>query len=200
MNNAPDLPISFPNLGIDAIDPIRSFSIGPIDIHLYGVIIAFGLILAAVYGMKRSRQFGVTQDDIIDGLLWIVPVSVLCARLYYCAFSWDSYKDNLWSILRIWEGGLAIYGGVIGAALGIAVYAKCKKLSLPALLDLVAIGFLIGQSIGRWGNFFNREAFGCYSDNILAMRVAEGVLNVPADASEEFHILLETLNQNYLLI
>ena len=173
--------ISFPAFGIE-INPIRFLSVGPMKIYLYAIVIATGLILAVVYGMRRSRKFGLTQDDIIDGVLWIVPFSILCARLYYCIFSWDSYKDDLLSVLYIWEGGLAIYGGVIGAAVGVAVYAKVKKLSLPAVLDLVSLGFLIGQSIGRWGNFFNREAFGAESESFLRM----GLFN-PATGVYAYH-------------
>ena len=160
--------ISFPSLGLE-INPPSYFSIGSLTIHLYGVIIALGLVLAVIYGMRRSKQFGFTEDHILDGVLWIVPFAVLCARLYYCVFEWDVYRDNPLSILYIWEGGLAIYGGVIGAAIGIIVYTRIRKLSLGALLDLVSLGFLIGQSIGRWGNFFNREAFGSATGSFLRM-------------------------------
>ena len=160
--------ISFPSLGIE-IDPARVLNIGPLSIHLYGVIIAIGLMLAVVYACKRSRQFGLTVDDLTDGVLWIVPFAILCARLYYCIFQWDSYKSNPISILYIWEGGLAIYGGVIGAAIGILVFAKVKKVKVGAVLDITSLGFLIGQSIGRWGNFFNREAFGEETDSFLRM-------------------------------
>ena len=160
--------ISFPGLGIE-IDPARVLNIGPLSIHLYGVIIAMGLMLAVVYACKRSRQFGLTVDDLTDGVLWIVPFAILCARLYYCIFQWDSYKSNPISILYIWEGGLAIYGGVIGAAIGILVFAKVKKVKVGAVLDITSLGFLIGQSIGRWGNFFNREAFGEETDSFLRM-------------------------------
>lgn len=160
--------ISFPSLGIE-IDPARVLNIGPLNIHLYGVIIAMGLMLAVVYACKRSRQFGLTVDDLTDGVLWIVPFAILCARLYYCIFQWDSYKSNPISILYIWEGGLAIYGGVIGAAIGILVFAKVKKVKVGAVLDITSLGFLIGQSIGRWGNFFNREAFGEETDSFLRM-------------------------------
>ena len=174
--------ISFPGLGLE-LNPPSYFSIGPLTIHFYGVIIALGLILAVVYGMRRSKQFGFTEDHILDGVLWIVPFAILCARLYYCVFEWDSYKDNPISILYIWEGGLAIYGGVIGAAIGIIVYARIKKLSLGALLDLVSLGFLIGQSIGRWGNFMNREAFGAATDSFLRM----GLYNSRVNAFEYYH-------------
>ena len=161
-------PISFPGLGIK-IDPASSFAVGPLTVNFYGICIATGLLLAVLYGCLRAKKFGFKQDDILDGVLWVVPVAIICARLYYCLFKWELYKANPISILYIWEGGLAIYGGVIGAALGVSVFCLCKKIRLPALLDLVALGFLIGQCIGRWGNFFNREAFGAETDSFLRM-------------------------------
>ncbi len=161
-------PISFPGLGIN-IDPPAGFSLGPLTVNFYGICIATGLLLAVLYGCMHCKRFGFRQDDILDGVLWIVPFAILCARLYYCVFRWDLYRDNPLSMLYIWEGGLAIYGGVIGAVIGITVYSLVKKLSLPALLDLVFIGFFIGQSMGRWGNFFNREAFGAETESFLRM-------------------------------
>ena len=161
--------ISFPSLGIEW-DPGRYLEIGPLTIHYYGILIACGLMLAVIYGWKRCRQFGILQDDITDGVLWIVPFAVLCARAYYCIFQWDEeFARDPISVLYIWNGGLAIYGGVIGAVIGVSVYCIFKKIKLPALLDLVALGFLIGQSIGRWGNFFNREAFGATTESFLRM-------------------------------
>ena len=174
--------ISFPGLGIE-IDPTRAFSLGPLNIHMYGLIIACGLIAAVLYACRRSRQFGLKEDDIIDGVLWVTPFAILCARAYYCIFSWDMYKDNPISMLYIWEGGLAIYGGVLGAILGVVVFCKCKKISVAALLDLVALGFLIGQSAGRWGNFFNREAFGAPTESFLRM----GLFNNFTGAVEYYH-------------
>ncbi len=161
--------ISFPSLGIEW-DPGRYLELGPLTIHYYGILIACGLMLAVIYGWKRCRQFGIIQDDITDGVLWIVPFAVLCARAYYCIFQWDEeFARDPISVLYIWNGGLAIYGGVIGAVIGVSVYCIFKKIKLPALLDLVALGFLIGQSIGRWGNFFNREAFGATTESFLRM-------------------------------
>ena len=160
--------ISFPWLNFQW-NPSRTLDLGPLSIHLYGLIIAVGMVLAVLYGCRRSKEFGITADDLTDGVLWVVPFAILCARLYYCVFSWDTYKDDPISILYIWEGGLAIYGGVLGAILGVAVFCRFKKIKLPALLDLVALGFLIGQSIGRWGNFFNREAFGAPTESFLRM-------------------------------
>ena len=162
-------PISFPGLGIE-INPPKGFILfDRLNIHFYGLIIAIGLILAAVYGLRRAKQFGLKSDDILDGVLWIVPVAIICARAYYVIFQWDMYKDDPISVFYIWKGGLAIYGGVIGAALCIILFSKIKKISLGAVLDLVALGFLIGQAIGRWGNFFNREAFGAETDSFLRM-------------------------------
>lgn len=142
------------------MNPPRAIDIGSLSIHFYGVIIACGLLLAVLYGCKRCKEFGFTVDDLTDGVLCIVPFAILCARLYYCAFEWDGYKDDPISILKIWNGGLAIYGGVIGAVIGVLVFCKVKKIKFGAVMDLVVLGFLIGQVLGRWGNFFNREAFG----------------------------------------
>ncbi|MBQ9929610.1 MAG: prolipoprotein diacylglyceryl transferase [Oscillospiraceae bacterium] len=174
--------ISFPFLGLE-IDPIRSFEIGPLSVHIYGILIAVGLMLAVIYAWKRCKQFGIRENDLTDGVLWIVPLAVVCARLYYCAFEWDQYRDNPISILHIWNGGIAIYGGVIGAAIGVVVHCLVKKIKIPALLDLVALGFLIGQSLGRWGNFFNREAFGSTTDFFLRM----GLFNSQTNAWEYHH-------------
>ena len=160
--------ISFPALGI-ALDPPRSIALGPLSIHFYGMIIAFGLILAVVYATRRSKQFGIKEDDVLDGVLYVTPFAVLCARAYYCIFSWEHYADDPIRLLYIWEGGLTIYGGVLGAAIGVTVLCRVKRIKLPAMLDLVSLGFLIGQSIGRWGNFFNREAFGAETDTFLRM-------------------------------
>ena len=164
--------ISFPAFGIE-VDPGRYLSIGSLQIHYYGLIIALGLLLAVVYACRRSKEFGLKDDDILDGVLWVTPFAIICARLYYCIFSWDQYASDPISVLYIWEGGLAIYGGVLGAAIGVTVFCRAKKIKLPALLDLVCLGFLIGQCLGRWGNFFNREAFGAETGSFLRM----GLLN-----------------------
>ncbi len=174
--------ISFPFLGLE-LNPGRGFDIGPLNIHFYGVVIAVGLMLAVIYGCRRSKQFGIKEDDIIDGVLWIVPFAILCARAYYCIFSWDQYRDDPVSVFYIWKGGLAIYGGVLGAVIGVVIHCAVKKIKIPALLDLVSLGFLIGQSIGRWGNFFNREAFGAATDSFFRM----GLLNIFTEEWEYYH-------------
>ena len=174
--------ISFPSLGI-SMNPPSSFTLGPFTIHFYGAIIAAGLMLAVLYACRRSKEFGITEDDLMDGVLWVTPFAVLCARAYYCIFSWESYASNPISVLYIWEGGLAIYGGVLGAIIGVAVFCRIKRIKLPMLLDLVALGFLIGQCMGRWGNFFNREAFGAETDTFLRM----GLLNSRTGVVTYYH-------------
>ena len=180
--------ISFPGLGIE-MNPPSHFEIGSLNIYLYGIIIALGLALAVFYGMRRSKQFGLTEDDLLDGVLWIVPVAIICARLYYCIFKWEEegYGANPLSILYIWKGGLAIYGGVIGAAVGTVVHCLVKKIKIPAVLDLVALGFLIGQSLGRWGNFFNREAYGAKTDFFLRMGLELNADRQPVSEVHYYH-------------
>ena len=160
--------ISFPSLGL-TMNPPRSIEIGSISIYYYGILIALGMGLAVLYASRRSKEFGIKEDHLLDAVLWVTPFAIICARAYYCAFTWESYAANPISVLDIRSGGLAIYGGVIGAAVGVTVFCRRRKISLPALLDLCALGFLIGQSIGRWGNFFNREAFGAETASFLRM-------------------------------
>lgn len=161
-------PISFPTFGLE-MNPPEGFSLGSAEIRFYGLIIAIGLLLAAVYGLRRKTQFGLTEDDILDGALCIVPFAIICARAYYCIFAWDKFSAHPIEVLYIWQGGLAIYGGVIGAAIGIIAYCMIKKIPIGTVMDITALGFLIGQSLGRWGNFFNREAFGAPTESFLRM-------------------------------
>ena len=174
--------ISFPALGIE-VNPPRSIALGPMNIYFYGIVIAAGLLLAALYCSRRSREFGLTEDHVFDGILWVTPFAIVCARIYYVAFSWQDYAANPISVLYIWEGGIAIYGGILGAIAGIVVFSRIKKLDLTAVLDLVSLGFLIGQSAGRWGNFFNREAFGAATEAFTRM----GLYNTRTGAWEYYH-------------
>ena len=161
--------IEFPGLGL-TMNPPAEIAIGSFSIRLYGLIIALGLVLAVAYALRRKAEFGLSEDDLLDGVLWIAPFAIICARIYYCAFEWDMYKDNPISVLYIWEGGIAIYGAVIGAAIGVFIHCKfIKKISVLSVLDVVSLGFMIGQFLGRWGNFFNREAHGGVTDSFLRM-------------------------------
>ena len=182
MNPANYSVISFPSLGIE-VNPGRVLELGPLTIHYYGAIIALGLLLAMLYSCKRGKDFGLKEDDILDGFLWVTPLAIVCARIYYVAFSWEDYKDNLLSVFYIWEGGIAIYGSVLGAILGMWIFSRVKKVKLTAVLDLILTAFLIGQFIGRWGNFMNREAFGAPTDSFLRM----GLFNTKTGAWEYYH-------------
>ncbi len=133
--------------------------------NLYGLAIALGVGAAIFYMLKVEQEQGLPKDTGIDLALYAVPLAVVVSRLYYVAFTWDRYKDDLISILRVWEGGVAIYGGIIGGALGVWLLSRRKRLPFLALADLVAPGLLIGQAIGRWGNFFNGEAYGYLVEN-----------------------------------
>ena len=174
--------IAFPSLGIE-INPPRTFSLGPMTVYFYGLIIAVGLMLAVMYACRRSREFGLTEDTVLDGVLWVTPFAIVCARAYYVAFSWADYADNPISVFYIWNGGIAIYGGVLGAILGMAVLCRVKKVKFTAALDLILMVFLLGQSIGRWGNFFNREAFGAPTDSFFRM----GLFNQVTENWEYYH-------------
>lgn len=163
--------ISFPNLGIYLKNVGQSISVFGFEIAYYGMIIGLGVIagiLMAVHEAKRTKQ---DPDTYYDLAMYAVVLSVIGARIYYVIFSWDSYKDDLLSIFNIREGGLAIYGGVITAVLVVYVFSRIKKLSFWQMTDTAVLGLILGQIIGRWGNFFNREAFGEYTDNLLAMRL-----------------------------
>ena len=160
--------ISFPSFGIE-VNPPRTLELGPLTIHYYGMIIAIGLLLAVWYCCRRSKEFGLTEDHVLDGLILVLPIAIVCARAYYCIFAWHEFADDPISVLYIWNGGIAIYGGVLGAIAGMAIFCKWKKLKLSAVLDLILMGFLIGQFIGRWGNFMNREAFGAPTDSFFRM-------------------------------
>ncbi len=165
--------VFFPKLGL-SLDVYENFLEIPfggdtLTIKFYGVIIAFGFILAALFGGRKAYVWKMSLDHMVDVLIYGIIGAVIGARLYYVAFQWDYYKNNLLSIFKIWEGGLAIYGGIIGGI--IAAYFVCKKTGLPflKLLDLIGMALPIGQGIGRWGNFTNQEAFGVNTTSIFGM-------------------------------
>lgn len=166
--------ITFPMFGDGfAITPTSEFSVFGLTIHWYGVIIAAGFLLAYLYVNHRSKDFGLTSDELLDAILWGVPAGIIGARLYYVIFNFSIYKNDFWSIFKIWEGGLAIYGGVIGAVIAVFIYARSKKLPIGAFLDLGAFGLLIGQTVGRWGNFINREVYGVETDIFCRMGLTD---------------------------
>jgi len=152
--------ISFPAFGIE-INPPAGFDLFGRTIYLYGVMAALGFILGMVYCTRNARRYGLEEDHIYDAILWVLPMAIVGARAYYVLFNFDLYRGRpLIDLIAIWEGGLAIYGGIIAGALTLIVFCRIRKLPAPALLDISVFGLIIGQICGRWGNFFNREAFG----------------------------------------
>lgn len=159
--------IYFDGLGIDFDLPSVAFSVFGYEVHWYGIIIAFGFALAVLYGGRMAYKWKMSLDGMTDVLIWGTVFGIICARLYYVAFEWDYYSQHFNEIPAIWNGGIAIYGGIIGALIGAAIGCKVGKINFLNLLDLGALGLLIGQGIGRWGNFFNQEAFGVNTDTAL---------------------------------
>ena len=161
--------IQFPELGWKFnIDP-TAFSVFGFDIQWYGIIITLGLILALIYALPRMKRFGLDSDRTIDAIIGGVIGGIVGARLYYVLMRWDEYKGDWKAIINTRGGGLAIYGGIIGALLVGLIICKIRKIKMLPMLDITALGFLIGQGIGRWGNFFNQEAFGTNTDSFLGM-------------------------------
>lgn len=152
--------VYFEGLGIDFDVPRVAFTIGSYSIHWYGIIIAFGFALAVLYGGRMAYKWKMSLDGMTDVLMWGTILGIIFARAYYVIFEWSYYKEHLSEIPQIWNGGIAIYGGIIGAFIGAIIGCKIGKIDFRNLLDLGGLGLLIGQGIGRWGNFFNQEAFG----------------------------------------
>ena len=153
--------IVFPKLGIDLHVNSTAFSIGGLDIQWYGILITLGLVLAMIYAFTQVKKYGLNPDRVLDCIIGGIIGGVVGARAYYVLLNWSDYAGDWKSIFNIRGGGLAIYGGIIGSLLVGFLVAKIRKVKFLPLLDIVGIGFLLGQGIGRWGNFFNQEAFGC---------------------------------------
>lgn len=157
--------ISFPNMGIDlgVINP-TAFSVFGHRIMWYGIIIALGFAIALAYCSQKSDRFGISKNDLSDMLMWATPIAIIGARTYYVIFNFHLYKDDLPSVFKIWQGGIAIYGAVIAGGLTLWIFCRSKKISTLDMLDLCCLGLLIGQFVGRWGNFVNAEAYGSLCD------------------------------------
>ena len=174
--NAPE--VIFPNLGIEISKlPRVAFSIGPIPIYMYGVCIVLGVICGTAAAVREARRIGHDPDIYLDFLFYVLICSLIGARIYYVIFKWGDYKDNLWNIFAFREGGLAIYGGVIAAFFTAVVYTRIKKLSFRPFADVCGPSLILGQAVGRWGNFFNREVFGHYTNSLFAMRYLVNQVN-----------------------
>jgi phosphatidylglycerol:prolipoprotein diacylglycerol transferase len=171
------MPVSFPGLFGD-----WEFTLDPIAIHVgkgiywYGIILAVAMLAGLYLAMKQGKHYGFTEDDMMDLVLWAVPFCIIGARIYYVLFYLDLYRNadgslNWSRMVAVWDGGIAIYGAVIAAILVVVIYAKRKKFSTPALMDAGCLGLILGQIIGRWANFVNREAFGGVTDLPWRMRI-----------------------------
>lgn len=166
-----DRMIDFPHLGIHLSSVGDHITIFNFDIAFYGMIIGLGILAGIFIAAAEAKRTGQNPEDYFDFAIYAVIFSIIGARIYYVAFSWDMYKNDLKSIINIRQGGLAIYGGVIAAIITVFIYAGIRKMSAPLIFDTAGLGLVAGQAIGRWGNFFNREAFGEYTDSLFAMRL-----------------------------
>ncbi len=184
--------IDFPNIGIHLSDVGDHITIFNYDIAFYGIIIGLGILAGIFIAAAEAKRTGQNPEVYYDLAIYAVICSIIGARTYYVAFSWDMYKGDIKSILNLRQGGLAIYGGVIAAVITVIVFARIKKLSAPVLFDTAVPGLVAGQMIGRWGNFFNREAFGEYTDSLLAMRLPLDAVRA-SDVTELMRQHMETV-------
>ena len=166
-----DMQIYFPHLGIHLEHVGKNFSIFGFTIAYYGVVIVIGMLIAMALIMYTAKRFGENPDNYYDVSLMAILIGIVGARAYYVFFAWDMYKDDILQIFNIRNGGLAIYGGIIFGALTVFVYSRVKKKSFLHMADILILGVVFGQIMGRWGNFFNREAFGEYTDGLFAMQL-----------------------------
>lgn len=177
--------IAFPNLGIYLHNVPKSFSVFGFTIAFYGLIIGIGVMAGLLTVTRIAKKTGQNPDDYWDFAIWGILFGVIGARLYYVAFSWDDYKDNLLNIFKLRSGGLAIYGGVIAAYITLYVWCRIKKKSMALVGDTAMPGLILGQAIGRWGNFMNREVFGDYYNGLFSMQIPVSDVRDPSDITEK---------------
>ena len=162
-----DMEINFPNLGIYLDHVGKNISIFGFSIAYYGIVIVTGMMIAIWIAQREAKRTGQNPEQYLDLAMIGIAAGILGARIYYVIFAWDYYKDDLLSIFNIRQGGLAIYGGIIGACIAVVIYSRKKKQNFSLLMDTASMSIVFGQIMGRWGNFFNREAFGDYTNNNL---------------------------------
>lgn len=185
--------IDFPNIGIHLESVGDHITVFGFDIAYYGMLIGLGILAGIFIAAAEAKRTKQKTEDYYDLTIYAVIFSIIGARLYYVIFSWDMYKDDLLSIFNIRQGGLAIYGGVIAAIITVCIFAKKRKMSAPLIMDTAGLGLVAGQMIGRWGNFFNREAFGEYTDGLLAMRLPLDAVR-SSDVTELMRKHIETVD------
>lgn len=166
-----DMEINFPNLGIYLDHVGKNISIFGFSIAYYGIVIVTGMMIAIWIAQREAKRTGQNPEQYLDLAMIGIAAGILGARIYYVIFAWDYYKDDLLSVFNIRQGGLAIYGGIIGACIAVVIYSRKKKQNFGLLMDTASMSIVFGQIMGRWGNFFNREAFGDYTNNLFAMQL-----------------------------
>ena len=166
-----DMEINFPNLGIYLDHVGKNISIFGFSSAYYGIVIVTGMMIAIWIAQREAKRTGQNPEQYLDLAMIGIAAGILGARIYYVIFAWDYYKDDLLSIFNIRQGGLAIYGGIIGACIAVVIYSRKKKQNFSLLMDTASMSIVFGQIMGRWGNFFNREAFGDYTNNLFAMQL-----------------------------
>ena len=166
-----DMEINFPNLGIYLDHVGKNISIFGFSIAYYGIVIVTGMMIAIWIAQREAKRTGQNPEQYLDLAMIGIAAGILGARIYYVIFAWDYYKDDLLSIFNIRQGGLAIYGGIIGACIAVVIYSRKKKQNFSLLMDTASMSIVFGQIMGRWGNFFNREVFGDYTNNLFAMQL-----------------------------
>ncbi len=184
--------LKFVNLGITIEHMVSSVTVFGFRIAFYGIIIGIGMLLGIMLAAWDAEDRGLGEDVIYDHVFWVIVIGIMGARLYYVFFQWDAYKDDLLQILNLRAGGLAIYGGVIAGLITLYVLCRRKKLSFLDVADSIMLAVLVGQILGRWGNFFNCEAFGRYTESLFAMRIRKAIVNpIMIDAELLEHIIIE---------
>ena len=184
--------LKFVNLGITIEHMVSSVNVFGFRIAFYGIIIGIGMLLGIMLAAWDAEDRGLGEDVIYDHVFWVIVIGIMGARLYYVFFQWDAYKDDLLQILNLRAGGLAIYGGVIAGITTLYVLCRRKKLSFLDVADSLILAVLVGQILGRWGNFFNCEAFGRYTESLFAMRIRKAIVNpIMIDAELLEHIIIE---------
>lgn len=186
--------INFPHLHIYLDHVGQSIQVFGISIAYYGIVIAIGMILAVMLVLHEARRTGQSEDNYLDLCIYTIIFAIIGARLYYVIFSWDLYKENLLQILNLRQGGLAIYGGVIAGIVTAFIVCRIKKMPFTLVADTAILGLPVGQILGRWGNFFNREAFGQYTDSLFAMQIPVDAVRSSGDITAQMMDHLQVID------
>ena len=195
-----DYNINFPNLHIYMDHVGKTIQIGSFSIAYYGIIIAIGMVAGLLLACYQAKKTGQNPDTYFDLAIIAIITSLIGARIYYVAFRWEYYKDNLLSIFNLRQGGIAIYGAIIAAIITAIIFARVKKIPFFRIADTACLGLILGQVIGRWGNFFNREVFGGYTDNLFAMQLPVSAVRAEDITAELWEHTVEIAGVTYIQV